>query len=246
MDPQIRTSAALPQCPPSAAAPELVAPVYASGLKASLLGLPGTAGQGATIIDTGDANRTKRLEFIPLHLKALLVSLSLICLGQNAAAQDRTSNTVPVPPGSRVRVMTPTLVTPLIANFLEQRGDSLVFIEDGRGRGLWSFAISQIQRLEITAGEAGRNKKPIAKGAAIGAGVGLALGVLFAAVAEPSDSTKEYSRILTGAVGAVAGAGVGAYFGSRVKTERWVNVPLGRQFSVRMSARRLGIAIALP
>jgi len=142
--------------------------------------------------------------------------------------------------------MTPTLVTPLIANFLEQRGDSLVFIEEGRGRGLWSFAISQIQRLEMTAGEAGRNKKPIAKGAAIGAGVGLALGVLFAAAAEPSDSTKEYSMLLTGAAGAAAGAGIGAYLGSRVKTERWVNVPLGRQFSLGMSGHRFRIAIALP
>ena len=181
-----------------------------------------------------------------MHLKALLVSLSLVCLGQNVAAQDRTSGSVPIAPGSRVRVMTATLVAPLIANFLEQRGDSLVFIEDGRGRGLWSFAISQIQTLEMTAGEAGRNKRPIAKGAAIGAGVGLALGVLFAAAAEPSDSTKEYSKVLTGAAGAAAGAGIGAYFGSRVKTERWVNVPLGRQFSFRVSGRRFGIAIILP
>jgi hypothetical protein len=182
-----------------------------------------------------------------LHLKALLVSLSLICVGQNVAAQDRTSgSSVPIAPGSRVRVMAPTLVTPLVANFLEQRGDSLVFIEDGRGRGLWSFSISQIQQLEIAAGEAGRNKRPIAKGAVIGAGVGLALGVLFASVAEPSDSTREYSMLLTGAAGAAAGAGIGAYVGSRVKTEKWVNVPLGRQFSFGVSGRRFGIAIALP
>jgi len=206
---------------------------------------PGTAGQGTTIIYAGDAHRTKRLELIPLHLKALLVSLTLICVGQNAAAQTSGSS-VPIAPGSRVRVMTPTLVTPLVANFLEQRGDSLVFIEDGRGRGLWSFAIAQIQRLEITAGEAGRNKRPIVKGAAIGAGVGLALGVLFAIAAEPSDSTKEYSKVLTGVAGAAAGAGVGAYFGSRVKEERWVNVPLGRQFSFGVSGRRVGITIALP
>ena len=182
-----------------------------------------------------------------MHLKALLVSLSLVCVGQNVAAQDRTSgSSFPIAPGSRVRVMTPTLVTPLVANFLEQRGDSLVFIEDGRGRGVWSFAISQIQRLEITAGEAGMNKRPVAKGAAIGAGVGLALGVLFAAAFEPSDSTKEYSQLLTGGAGALAGAGVGAYFGSRVKSEKWVNVPLGRQFSFGVSGRRFGITIALP
>lgn len=220
-------------------------PVYASGLTASLWGLAGTAGHGTTIIYAGDANRTKRLELIPLRLKALLVSLSLVCVGQNGAAQTSGSS-IPIAPGSRVRVMTPTLVAPLVANFLEQRGDSLVFIEDGRGRGLWSFAIAQIQRLEITAGEAGRNRRPIAKGAAIGAGVGLALGVLFAVVAEPSDSTREYSKVLSGLAGAAGGAGVGAYFGSRVKEERWVNVPLGRQFSFGVSSRRFGIVIALP
>ncbi len=181
-----------------------------------------------------------------MHLKALLVSLSLICVAQDAAAQNRTSgSSVPVVPGSRVRVMTPTLVAPLVANFLEQRGDTLVFIEDGRGRGVWSFALNQIQRLEITAGEAGRNKRPIAKGAAIGAGVGLALGVLFAVVADPSDSTKEYSKVLTGAAGAAAGAGIGAYLGSRVKTERWVNVPLPGQLSLRLSGRGLGLAFHL-
>lgn len=235
------------QCPPSTSYPERRGLAFTLTPRQRLYwDRPGTAAEGATIIDAAKATRTKRLEPAPLHLKALLVSLSLVCLAQNAAAQTRPSGSVPIVPGSRVRVMTPTLVAPLVANFLEQRGDSLVFIEDGRGRGLWSFAISQIQRLEITAGEAGRNKKPIAKGAAIGAGVGLAIGVLFAAVAEPSDSTREYSMILTGAAGAVAGGGIGAYFGSRVKTERWVNVPLGRQFSFGVTGRRFGISIVLP
>jgi hypothetical protein len=182
------------------------------------------------------------LEPNPLHLKALVVSLALACLARDAAAQNRTS--IPVVPGSRVRVMTPTLVTPLIANFLEQRGDTLVFIEDDRGRGVWSFAISQIQRLEMTAGESGRNTRPIAKGAMIGAGVGLVLGVLFASVAEPSDSTREYSAVLTGLVGAGAGAGVGAFFGSRVTSERWVDVPLPGRLSLRLN-RRNGISIGI-
>jgi hypothetical protein len=43
------------------------------------------------------------------------------------------------------------MVVPLIANFLEQRGDTLVFIEDERGRGVWSFGLSQIERLETSA-----------------------------------------------------------------------------------------------
>jgi hypothetical protein len=188
------------------------------------------------------------LELIPLDLKALVVSLSLACIAQDVAAQQQNPRSgIPLVPGSRVRVKTPTLVAPLVANFLEQRGDTLVFIEDGRGRGVWSFEIAQIERLETSAGEAGRNIRPIGKGAAIGAGVGLVLGIAFAAVAAPSDSTREYSKLLTGAAGAAAGAGVGALVGSRVKSEHWVSVPLPRrQLTFRTNGRgvfAIGFAI---
>jgi outer membrane autotransporter protein len=176
-----------------------------------------------------------------LRLRTLVVSLSLICIAQDVAAQQRSAGTVALQAGSRVRVKTASLVAPLVANFLEQRGDTLMFIEDGRGRGVWSFAIGQIERLETTAGEASRNTNPMAKGAAIGAGVGLIGGVLFAAAASPSDSTKQYNKILTGLVGAAVGGGVGAYVGSRVKAERWVEVPLHRQLSLRMNTRKLGL-----
>jgi hypothetical protein len=179
-----------------------------------------------------------------LRLKALLLTVILACGSRDALAQARPS-TVPVPPGSRVRVKTPTLVAPLVANFLEQRGDTLVFIEDGRGRGLWSFSLGQIERLEMTAGEGGRNKAPIAKGAAIGAGAGLVVGILFASVAKPSDESKKYSSALTGALGAAVGGGIGAYFGSRVKAERWVEVPLNRRLSLRARGNSLAISIPL-
>jgi hypothetical protein len=180
-----------------------------------------------------------------LRLKALLLSITLACGARETLAQTRPS-TVPVPPGSRVRVKTPTLVAPLVANFLEQRGDTLVFIEDGRGRGVWTFGIGQIERLEMTAGESGRNKQPIAKGAAIGAGVGFLAGVLFASVADPSDESKKYSPGLTGVVGALVGAPIGAYFGSRVKSERWVEVPINRGLSFRTTGRSIEFSIPLP
>ena len=180
-----------------------------------------------------------------MRLKALLISITLACGARETLAQARPS-TVAVPPGSRVRVKTPNLVAPLVANFLEQRGDTLVFIEDGRGRGVWTFSIGQIERLEMTAGEAGRNKQPIAKGAAFGAGVGFLAGVVFASVAKPSDETKKYSPGLTGAVGALVGAPIGAYFGSRVKSERWVEVPLNRRLSLRTTGRSIAITLPLP
>lgn len=180
-----------------------------------------------------------------MRLKALFLPVLIACIAQDVAAQTRSS-TVPVPPGSRVRVKTPTLVAPLVANFLEQRGDTLVFIEDGLGRGLWSFSIGQIERLEMTAGEAGRNKAPIARSAAIGAGVGLVAGVLFASLFDPSDESRKYSAALTGALGAGVGAGVGALVGSRVKSERWVTVPLPRQLSLRLSGHGLALSLPLP
>ncbi len=181
-----------------------------------------------------------------MRQKALLLTIIFACgaTARVALAQTRPS-TVPVPPGSRVRVKTPNLVAPLVANFLEQRGDTLVFIEDGRGRGVWSFSLAQIERLEMTAGETARSREPIAKGAAIGAGVGLAVGLIFASVAKPSDESKKYSPALTGGLGALVGAPVGAYFGSRVKTERWVNVPLNRRLSLRTNGYSVGISIPL-
>ena len=178
-----------------------------------------------------------------MHLKTLAVSLCLACLALSGLAPELGAQTrqsgaaVPLVAGTRVRVKTPNLVAPLVANFLEQRGDTLVFIEDGRGRGVWSFDIAQIERLEMTAGQADRNRQPIARGAAFGAAIGLVAGVLFASVADPSDSTRKYSTVLTGALGAAAGAGVGALVGSRVKSERWVTVPLTRQFSFRSNGR---------
>jgi hypothetical protein len=121
------------------------------------------------------------------------------------------------------------MVSPLVANFLEQRGDTLVFIEDGRGRGVWSFDLAQIDRLETTAGETGRSSQAMKKGALIGGGIGLTLGVLFAATFDPSSDNRRYSRVQTGIVAGLAGAGFGFFIGSLASTERWVNVPLPRQ-----------------
>jgi len=205
--------------------------------------------QALTIIDSRDPPRRswpdQNDRSDPLRLKALFLAVIFVCGARDAVAQTR-SPSVGVVPGSRVRVKTPSLVAPLIANFLEQRGDTLVFIEDGRGRGVWSFDIDQIERLEMTAGQAGKNKAPITKGALIGGGIGLAAGILFASVATPSDESREYSPALSGALGAGVGAGIGALVGSRVKSEHWVNVPLpGRQFSLRMNGNFLGIGFQL-
>ena len=167
----------------------------------------------------------------PLRLKALVISLGLALIAHNAAAQTASNATIGVQPGSRVRVTTPTMVSPLIANFLEQRGDTLVFIENEKGRGVWSFGVAQIDRLETTAGETGRSKSAMKKGAIIGGIAGLATGILFAATFDPSGDNRKYSRMQTGIVAGLAGAGFGFLIGSFVSTERWVNVPLPKQLT---------------
>ena len=181
-----------------------------------------------------------------MRLKALIVGLGLICLTQDVVAQTASSNStaVSIQPGQRVRVHSITLVSPLIANFLEQRGDTLVFIEDGRGRGVWSFSLSQIDRLEITAGKTGRSSSAIKKGALIGAGIGLAAGLLFANNFDPSDPTRDFSAGPTGIVGAAAGLGLGVFIGSRISTERWVKVPLPQRVSFAPNGRGLSLSFS--
>ena len=164
-------------------------------------------------------------------LKALVLSLGLFCVVQSAAAQSACSAAIPIQPGSRVRVTTPTMVSPLIANFLEQRCDTLVFIENERGRGVWSFGLAQIDRIETTAGETGRSKSAMRKGALYGGIAGLATGIIFAATFDPSGEDRKYSRMQTGIVAGIAGAGFGFFIGSLVSTERWENVPLSRKFT---------------
>ena len=66
----------------------------------------------------------------------------------------------------------------------------------------------------------------------IGAGVGLFAGVAFAASVKPSNEERQYSRPLTGLIGAGLGAALGAFIGSRQQTEQWINVPLPGRLSI--------------
>lgn len=167
----------------------------------------------------------------------LALPIAAACAIPGAAAAQQQSprsaqNGLPVPPGTRVRVTADNLVAPLIANFLELRGDTLVLFEEGAGRGIWSVTLGQVRRLEATAGDRGLNRPYMLRGALIGAGSGAIGGVVFAATFEPSDPSRKYSRPLSALVGAAVGAGVGALIGSRFTTEGWVPVPLPRGLSL--------------
>lgn len=160
---------------------------------------------------------------------AILLAL-LLAAGSGAAAQrlpdQARTQGLPLVPGARVRVTAQGMVAPLVANYLELRGDTLVVFEEGSGRGIWSFYLADITRLETTLGERPFHRPYILRGAAVGGALGAVGGLVFAAVARPADRTKRYDRLLSTAAGALGGGGLGALLGSRVKMESWRAVAL--------------------
>lgn len=167
--------------------------------------------------------------------------LSVAALAPVSGAEAQQA--ISIAPGTRVRVRAANLVAPLVANFLQMRGDTAVFIEDAAGRGVWSLHVSDITRLERSDGEQKSNTPYIIRGAAIGAGVGAVGGLLIASSLKPSDSGKKYSRGLSGGAGAVVGGIIGAVIGSRFGSERWTNVSLPRRLSVLPDSRGLGLRV---
>lgn len=147
-------------------------------------------------------------------------------------AQTAAPTVLPVPPGARVRVTAPSLVGPLIANYLEMRGDTVVLVEDRAGQGLWSIPYNEIRSLHLSVGSKRNHGPYIVRGVVLGGGGGALLGMLFAATFEPSDSTKKFKRLTTGAVAGGIGAVVGGVIASRFSTENWSPIALGRRMSV--------------
>jgi len=155
-------------------------------------------------------------------------------------AQSSSSATVlPVPPGARVRLTAPSLVSPLVANYLEMRGDTVVLVEDRAGQGLWSIPYNEIQTLHLSVGQRNNYKPYILRGAVMGGGAGFLVGILSAATFEPSDSTRKFKRLTNGLIGGAIGAGIGALVGSRFLTEAWSPIALGKKVSF-VPARRGG------
>jgi hypothetical protein len=174
-----------------------------------------------------------------------IAALFSLNAGDLTAQQASTSSTpINVLPGTRVRVTATNLVAPLVATFLQQRGDTAVFIEDGAGRGIWTISVSQIIRLERSNGEQRSNKPKVIRGAIIGGVVGLGGGLLFASTAKPGNSSKTYDRGLTGGLGMLAGGAIGAFIGTRFAQERWTNIPLPSRASFAPQSTRGGLRLA--
>lgn len=171
--------------------------------------------------------------FVLASLLTLLAAVPTAASAQQPSSKPATPSRVglPIVPGTRVRVTASTLVAPLIANFLEMRGDTAVFIENSSGRGIWTFTLDQITRLEQSAGEQNRNGDYMLKAGALGFGGGAALGLIFSSTVRPSDTSKRYSRLWTGLAGGAVGGAIGALIGSRFSREGWTRLPLPHRMS---------------
>jgi hypothetical protein len=161
--------------------------------------------------------------------RAVLLVSGVVC---TTTLEAQSSFVLPVPPGARVRVTAPQLVGPLIANYLEMRADTVVLVEDRAGQGLWSIPYSEIRSLHLSAGQKKNHAPYILRGAMIGGGAGFVSGLLLASSFQPSDTSKKYKRITTGAVFGGIGALLGGIVGSRFSAENWSPINLPRRLSL--------------
>jgi hypothetical protein len=146
-------------------------------------------------------------------------------------ATSASQATLPIVPGQRVRVTSRQLATPLVANFLETRGDTLVFFEGGNGRGIWSLTLEQIDKVERTLGQKRVHGRYMVIGGLIGAGAVGLVSAFYASNYAPDDSTREFNNVKSGLIGAAIGGAAGVLIGSRFTAEKWREVPMPRQIS---------------
>lgn len=178
-------------------------------------------------------------------LATSLLAVPLLTAGAQQTPPPAAAQPVGLPlvPGARVRISATTLVAPLMANYLETRGDTAVFIDAGAGRGIWTFTIDQITKIEQSRGERRYNWKPMAIGAAIGVPIGTLLVWGPTGFTSPSDSSRKYNRTATALIGAGIGAIVGAAVGSRSTEEAWMSLPIPRRVSFNPFRRGGGVEI---
>ena len=180
--------------------------------------------------------------FVSLAVSLIAQPIAAIAQQPKPAAASQGVG-LPIVPGTRVRVTANTLVAPLVANFLEMRGDTAVFIENASGRGIWTFTLDQITKLERSIGEQSRNGDYMLKSGALGAGAGAILFFGFAQIIKPSDNTRRFNKAATTGIGALLGAGVGAYIGSRRTREGWGELPLPHRMSFLPTRRGFEVGL---
>jgi hypothetical protein len=147
-------------------------------------------------------------------------------------------------PGTRVRVKSSQVVVPVVGSYQGMRRDTMVVIEDGVGAQVWTFAAGAIDRVEISVGMKGGNRRPTTRWALIGGGIGLVAGAITAATLE-KNSADNYNVPLSALVGAAVGGGLGAAYGYRKLEEHWTPVTVPRRVGLAPAAHGFRLALNL-
>ena len=147
-------------------------------------------------------------------LRILTAALLLAAAATGAAAQHRT-----LEPGDRVRVVAPTFHRgPLRGEVVRYVTDSLAVRESG-GDSVYVLPLTQIRGLARNEGmQRGRS---VRSGLRVGAFLGAAVGLIAGPFLAREEDTFVRNTALSGAVGTLTGAGLGALGGSLFAGDQW-------------------------
>lgn len=153
--------------------------------------------------------------------------------------------------GSRVRVTaaSPTF-TGAVSGTLVKVGSSTLMIMDPKGGAVSELPLDSVQRFEVSR-PGSRARRGFLIGAAVGVLTAIAISgdetITCNAPTEPARLCDNSEKALYSAVAVGLYGGIGAWIGSRRKTDTWSDAPLGR---VRLSLRpakggaRVGLTLA--
>ncbi|NIN73076.1 MAG: hypothetical protein GTO46_14345 [Gemmatimonadetes bacterium] len=175
---------------------------------------------------------------------ALLLTILTLAAPTTLIAQQEP----PVQAGDRVRVTAPTIDPDmLVGTLVSLRADTCVLKVDD----LWlplALPRTSVTKLEV---QRGRKSK-----AGLGAGVGFVTGAVIGGLlgsywGQEScgwmeiPCIKKPAATVLGALGfGLAGAGIGALVGSRIRVDRWEEVPLD-QLRITLLPQRRGLSVGL-
>jgi hypothetical protein len=136
------------------------------------------------------------------------------------------------PPAHRVRV---TVVTPAgdaarYVGLASLRADTLSLVDDS---GLRAIPVATIRQLELSGGRRGHGTV----GGLLGLGVGLAAGL--GALPEGGGDGSISGEVLMLPISMLMYSGLGYFIGSRVRTERWQEIPTDGLWLMRNGAGRV-------